>query len=103
MKTKRKIKSFLVIVNYYRRFIPKFANTNINDSKYIEYFERWKQLLTSEPILAYPGLNKPLELITDASNFEIRVVVEQQKIPIAYTSRAKMIANKTTAKYIGNF
>lgn len=59
----------------------------MTDPKYVEVFELCKKLLISEPILAYPDLDKNFELITDASNLAIGTVLEQQGKPIAYMSR----------------
>lgn len=94
-KTRREIKSFLGILSYYRRFIPNFAKIsremtknlkkdaviNIKNPQYIACFNQCKDLLTSEPVLAYPNLDKPFELVTDASNYAIGAVLEQQGRP----------------------
>lgn len=98
-KTRNEINSFLGIFGYHRRFIHNFATIsqsltkrlkndtkiNITDNYYIKSFEFCKNLLISEPILAYPDLDKLFELITDASNYAIGCVLEQNEHSI--TSR----------------
>lgn len=67
--------------NYYRRFIKSFSTLVEPLSKLLRKdedfiwtedcqiaFETLKRKLTSVPILAYPNMNKPFILTTDASN-----------------------------------
>lgn len=103
-KTTTDIKSFLGLVGYYRRFIQDFAkvtqpltaclkkrNKIIIDQKYIDAFNKCKELLTHAPLLQYPDYNKPFILTTDASNIALGAVLSQGQIgsdkPIAYASR----------------
>lgn len=103
-KTTTDIKSFLGLVGYYRRFIPDFAritqpltsclkkrNKIIIDQKYIDAFNKCKELLTNAPLLQYPDYEKPFVLTTDASNVALGAVLSQGQIgsdkPIAYASR----------------
>lgn len=103
-KTQTKIKSFLGLVGYYRKFIKDFAqitkpltaclkkNHKIKvTNEYIESFQKCKELLTNAPLLLYPDFEKTFILTTDASNFAIGAVLSQGSIgsdkPIAYASR----------------
>lgn len=103
-KTTTEIKSFLGLVGYYRRFIKDFAkitqplttclkkrNKIIIDQKYIDAFNKCKELLTHAPLLQYPDYDKPFILTTDASNIALGAVLSQGQIgsdkPIAYASR----------------
>lgn len=77
--TTTQIKSFLGLIGYYRRFIKDFAkitqpltsclkkrNKIIIDQKYIDAFNKCKELLTHAPLLQYPDYDKPFILTTDA-------------------------------------
>lgn len=103
-KTTRQIKSFLGLVGYYRKFIKDFAkvtqpltsclkkrNRIIIDQKYIDAFNKCKELLTNAPILQYPDNDKPYILTTDASDLALGAVLSQGVLgsdkPIAYASR----------------
>ena len=99
-KTQREIKSFLGLLGYYRKFIKNFAkitkpmtkclkkNEKIEHTKeFIDCFNTCKNILTSEPVLAYPDFKKPFELTTDASNYAIGAILSQDNHPICYASR----------------
>ncbi|CAK1593440.1 unnamed protein product [Parnassius mnemosyne] len=103
-KTTTEIKSFLGLVGYYRRFIKDFAkitqpltaclkkrNKITIDEKYINAFEKCKEILTSVPLLQYPDFDKTFILTTDASNIALGAVLSQGPIgsdrPVAYASR----------------
>lgn len=63
------------------------SRVDIKDPEYLKSFETSKNLLTTEPLLANLDLNKPFELITDASNYVIDAVLEQNRHPVSYLSR----------------
>ena len=78
--TPKKIKQFLGLVGYYRKFIPRFADiarpmTNMTKQDIpFEWtvqcqasFEMPKEALITSPILKYPDPNKAYTLFTDAS------------------------------------
>jgi len=82
-KTKKDCRSLLGMVNFYRRYIPNRAQiispiTDLTQSRAAEIVkwgdsQEWafieiKHLLSSEPILKLPDLNKEFILQTDASN-----------------------------------
>lgn len=99
--TQKKIKSFLGMTGFYRKFIKDYAkiaypmtkylkknsNVNPNDPNFITAFEQLKDVLVSPPILRYPNFNKKFKLITDASNFALGAVLTQEGHPICYASR----------------
>lgn len=72
--TVSKIKGFLGLIRYYRKFIATFAQLtkpltvclkkgaqiNINDPAFINCFNTCKEILSNDPILQYPDFNKPL-------------------------------------------
>lgn len=112
-KTTTEIKSFLGLVGYYRRFIQDFSkvtqpltaclkkrNKIIIDQKYIDAFNKCKELLTHAPLLQYPDYSKPFILTTDASNVALGAVLSQGQIgsdkPVAYASRT---LSETESRY----
>jgi hypothetical protein len=109
--TTQKLKSFLGLAGYYRRFKPNFSkiakpltellrkNTPyVWNEKTERAFNALKELLTTEPLLQYPDFKKPFVLTTDASNEAIGAVLSQGPIgkdpPIAYASRILNSAEK---------
>ena len=79
-RTVRDIQSFLGTGNFYRRFIENFSliarplhNLIKKDEKWNwtkecqDAFERLKRIFTSHPVLIYPDLIQPYQLVTDAS------------------------------------
>ena len=80
-KSVRKIRGFIGMCSYYRRFVPNFskiAEPLIDlTKKYARFkwtsecqtaFDFLKESLTMVPLLTYPDTNKPYVLYTDASN-----------------------------------
>ncbi|KAJ0629961.1 putative nucleotidyltransferase, Ribonuclease H [Helianthus annuus] len=103
------LRSFLGLVNYYRRFIRGYSAkaaplTDLLkknkawdwDQRCQEAFEELKKAVMSEPVLALPDVSKPFELHTDASDFAIGGVLMQEGHPIAFESRK---LNDTEKKY----
>ena len=103
-RTNKEIKSFLGLINYYRKFIKDLAKitkplTNrlkkgadqTIDQTFIEAFETCKNLLTNNPILVHPDFSKPFIVTTDASNYAIGAVLSQGRVgsdkPISFASR----------------
>ena len=102
-----KVRQFLGLASYYRRFIPRFAKIanplhaltkkNVQfqwTTKCQEAFDKLKQLLTTAPVLSYPqfGANTEFILETDASISGLGAVLGQMQgdghvHPIAYASR----------------
>lgn len=96
----KQVQSFLGIANYYRRFIPNFSKTSLPLVKLTrkqvrfnwnqeceEAFNKLKQTLISNNVLAYPDFDKPFEISTDASNEALGAVLSQESKPISFASK----------------
>ncbi|UYV80760.1 hypothetical protein LAZ67_19001650, partial [Cordylochernes scorpioides] len=114
--TKRELRTFLGMVNFYRRYLENAASTQAllhdylkdskkNDKRKIDWseeaklqFERCKQDLASAALLCYPNPALPLSLCTDASNNAIGSVLQQCENrcwkPIAFFSKKSNNAQK---------
>lgn len=103
------LRSFLGLVNYYRRFIKGYSQVAapltdlLKKEKKWEWsekcrnaFEALKEAVTKEPVLALPNHAYPYEVHTDASDFAIGGVLMQGGHPIAYESRK---LNETERRY----
>ncbi|CAM8914310.1 unnamed protein product [Rhodiola kirilowii] len=102
--TVRDIKSFLGHAGFYRRFIKDFSNKTLPLSNLLQKdvpfeftdscrdaFNELKQALTSTPIIRAPDWDQPFEIMCDASDYVVRVVlgqrVEKKPVVIYYGSR----------------
>ena len=87
----KELQSFLGLANFYRKFIPNFAqlaqplyNLLKKDTPYNwdnlcqNSFESLKQTLTSDVVLAHPDYEKTFHVFTDASNIAVGAVLMQQ-------------------------
>ena len=100
----KELRAFLGLTGYYRRFVPGYATvaTPLHDlvnqapswrwtAECQAAFERLKVSLATPPVLAYPRMDVPFEIHTDASNVAIGVVLAQVvdgvEHPVAYWSR----------------
>ena len=86
------VRSFTGLASYYRRFIPNFsriaAPLHELTKKDVSFvwtpecqlaFEKLKRLLTSAPVLAFPQLDQPYLLETDASGLGLGAVLAQRQ------------------------
>ncbi|CAM8951311.1 unnamed protein product [Rhodiola kirilowii] len=93
------MRSFLGLVNYYRRFIKgysaraapltdllKKAKAWVWTKQCQEAFDSLKKAICEEPVLRLADHTRPFELHTDASDFAIGGVLMQDGHPIAYES-----------------
>jgi len=80
----KELKQFLGLSNYYRRFIPNYANLAEPLNKLLRkdqrknkflwdtncqmVFDELKCKLTTDPVLSYPDFTLPFTLYTDASD-----------------------------------
>ncbi|RVW74337.1 Retrovirus-related Pol polyprotein from transposon 17.6 [Vitis vinifera] len=103
------LRSFLGLVNYYRRFIKGYSAraaplTDLLkknkawewDERCQQAFENLKKAVTEELVLALPDHTKVFEVHTDASDFVIGGVLMQDRHPIAFESRK---LNDTERRY----
>lgn len=100
-KTVKQIRSFLGLTGFYRKFIKDYSQValpmisglkkgsriNVNDTQYIDSFNKLKKIICTCPVLAYPNFNKIFVLTTDASNAALGAVLSQDGHPIAFASR----------------
>jgi hypothetical protein len=104
-QTKRKVRSFLGLASYYRRFIKDFSqiakplydltkqNVTFCWTENCEKaYEHLRTCLTTNPIVIYPDFTKPFILHTDASDYAVGAVLAQidekkREHVIAYASR----------------
>ena len=98
------VRSFLGFANYFRKFIPRFAERAqpldevtgrhaefSRNKKRQDAFDSLKSSLLCAPVLQLPDVSKPFRVHTDASDLAIAAVLEQERDsawhPVAYTSR----------------
>ena len=98
-------KRFIAFVNYYRRFIPNFANYAIHITRLTRKntpfiwnndcenaFQYLKKSLLSPKILKYPDYEKQFCITTDASKIACGAVLSQDyngiQLPVAFASRS---------------
>lgn len=114
-KTRKQLQSFLGFANFYRQFIPSFAQvalpiTDLLRTKGLsptkprpgqpiawtsecqKAFERLKHLFAREPVLKHPDMTTPFVIQADASDVAVGAVLLQLNAdnrlqPCAYTSR----------------
>ena len=104
--TKKQVRSFLGLANYYRRFIPEFAGiaaplTELTTKKHLrmvkwsleaeEAFGNIKRVLCSKPVLMAPNFSKEFVVQADASEVGLGAVLSQihegEEHPVLYLSR----------------
>ncbi|KAI5667635.1 hypothetical protein M9H77_17488 [Catharanthus roseus] len=103
------LRSFLGLVNYYRRFIKSYSARAAPLTDLLKKnrpwawsedcqraFEDLKKAICKDPVLSLPDYSKPFEVHTDASDFAIGGVLMQEGHPIAYESRK---LNETERRY----
>ena len=86
------VRSFIGMTSYYRRYIPRYTavakpllNITRKNAQFVwtdeteEAFDALKTALTTEPILAYPDMNLPFILYSDASKKSIGAALVQEQ------------------------
>ena len=108
-KTKRQLRHFLGMVNFYRDvwrrrshilspltgLVSKTAKFQWGKEQQ-KAFDEMKKIISQETLLNFPDFNKPFHVYTDASNYQLGAVIMQENKPIAFYSR-KM--NKAQRNY----
>ncbi|KAK4474285.1 hypothetical protein MN116_000373 [Schistosoma mekongi] len=101
----KKLRRFLGLINFYRRFLPHFAHIaqpltdllkgrsrslNMTETA-IKTFEQLKEMLSSATLLSRRDTNAPLALMTDASDTAVGAVLQQftngQWEPLSFFSK----------------
>ena len=99
-RTVTKVRSFLGLVGYYRRFVEGFSKmvsplTQLTrkdqpffwTEKCEQCFEEINKRLTTASMLAIPDTSKKFEVYCDSSYQGLGCVLMQEKGPVAYASR----------------
>jgi RNase H-like domain found in reverse transcriptase len=108
----KQIWAVLGMVGYYHNMWPHHSHilaplTELTGSKAFVWedkhqpaFEQMKVLIATNALLAYPNHNKPFNIETDASNYQLSAIIKQDNRPIAYYTRKLNSAQKnyTTIK-----
>ena len=99
-KTRKQLRSFIGMVNYYRDMWPQRSHllaplSSLTSAK-IKWdwtiqcqkaFEDMKRLIAKETLLTYPNFKKPFEIHTDASKVQLGACISQEGRPVAFYSR----------------
>jgi hypothetical protein len=99
-KTKRQLRHFLGMINYYRDMWQKRSHmlaplTGLM-SPLVKYkwgeeqqkaFDEIKQKVSKETLLAFPDFEKEFHVYTDAPNKQLGAVIMQEGKPLAFYSR----------------
>jgi len=99
-KTRKELRSFIGVVNYHRDMwvrrshvlAPLAALTSKTtewkrEPQHQKAFAMAKRIIAKETLLAYPNFNKPFQIYTDASHYQLGAVASQKGKPIAFYSR----------------
>ena len=99
-KMHKQLCHFIGLINYYRDMwkhrLEALAPLSSLTSKNKKYqwtdterkaFERIKSIVSKDILLSYPDFNKPFDIHTDASKFQLGAVISQNQKPIAFYSR----------------
>ena len=99
-KTIKQLRSFLGMVNYYRDMwvhrsdvLAPLSGMTSNTSKFVwtdvqqQAFDKIKQIVSREVMLAFPDFSKEFIVHTDASKYQLGSVISQNNKPIAFYSR----------------
>jgi hypothetical protein len=94
------VKSFLGLVNYFRKFIEHYSEiavplTNLTKKSHLwvwtghcqDAFKLLKQKLTKAPLLCTPDESLPYEVVTNASDLGLGGMSLQEGQPVAFESR----------------
>ena len=126
--TRRQLRRFIGMVNYYRDFWPRRSDLMASLTKLCSKTVPWKwtaveqkafvnlkKMISKEVLLAYPDFNKQFEIYTDASDLQLGAVISQGGRPIAFylrklsdaktrytTGKCGLLSIVETLKEVGN-
>ena len=99
-KTKKQLRSFIGIINYYRDMwkhrsdiLTPLSGMTSKEAKWDwtpacqKAFDDIKKVVSRETLLSYPDFNEPFEIHTDASKLQLGAVISQKGKPVAFYSR----------------
>ena len=99
-KTKKQLRSFIGLVNYYRDMWIRRSHVLAPLAKLTSKTVKWewgpeqtkafadmKKIISKEVLLAYPDFNDEFVIHTDASHTQLGAVISQRGKPIAFYSR----------------
>lgn len=100
-QNKKDIERLLGMITYLSKYIPNMSSVTEplrvllrNDTAWhwddpqVKALEEIKKILTSEPVLQFYDVNKPIRLSVDASQSGLGAVILHEDRPIAYASRS---------------
>jgi transposase InsO family protein len=98
--TKRQLRHFLGMINYYRDMWKRRSHYSApltgmvsKTAKFVwgkeqqQAFDRIKKIISRETLLAFPDFNKEFHIYTDASDHQLGAVIMQEDKPLAFYSR----------------
>ena len=92
------LRSFLGAVTYFHNMWPFQSHilvplTQLTGKSIVEWtpecekaFQEMKAIIAADILMAYPDINLPFDIYTDASNYQMGAVIMQQGRPVAYWS-----------------
>jgi len=106
-KTKRQLRRFLGMINYYRDMWRRRSHilapltgliskkvTFKWETQHQKAFEEIKDIISRETLLSFPDFNKEFHIHTDASDYQLGAVIMQENKPLAFYSRKVNSAQK---------
>lgn len=110
--TVKKVRGFLGLVGYYRKYVQHFGiiakpltqllckdTPFLWTAEHTKAFQLLKQALSFAPCLALPDFTVPFHIETDACAIGIGVVLTQNGHPLAYVSKALGVKNQGLSTY----
>uniref|UniRef100_A0A1B6JZN4 RNA-directed DNA polymerase n=1 Tax=Homalodisca liturata TaxID=320908 RepID=A0A1B6JZN4_9HEMI len=115
-KDAKGVARFIGMVNFYRRFIPDFAEVAAplnalrrKDAKFVwgedqeRAFQLLREAIIQPPVLRIPDFSRPFILQTDSSSCAVGAVLSQEfdgaRQPIAFASRTLTLQEKKSSIY----